>query len=294
MNIIVRDFMENDLETICELDFLLWLEIQYNQDYTKENTFTAVNEDGEVLGVASLSFHATWYAELDILHKLIYDLVVDETRLEKDLIKSKLMDRLIERYNYYKKQYPDSKICITGWCEDHDINEMQFLMSKNFLMSSVTPVLKYDLTKEILHYKIPEYIRIDEYPINDESIDGYLEATYLANEGIADSRAELRFRSGGEDFKVYTATHNGSIVSAITLWKITDERSATENIFTIPEYRRKNIAKEIIATGLQDLKDAGKKIATLSMEGTNKNAMRLYLSIGYELMYNLIEMRYEG
>lgn len=294
MNIIIRNYQEKDLEFVQQRDFLLWLKIQYHSDYINENIFTAVDENTNVIGVASLSFHSSWHAmDKHILHKLQYDIAIDEDSQCAVLAKSLLMDKIIEKYNAYKKEHSSKKICTCGWCDADEIGEMQFLLTKGFAMSSVVPVLKYDLTKEITHYEIPENIIIEQYTLNENTIDKFIEATAIADDDVPDSKGALSFRSGGQGFKIFVATDSGKIVSAITLWDIGEGRSATENIFTIPDYRRKNIAREIIATGLQSLKDSGQKIATLSMNGENLNAMKLYLSIGYELMYNLIEMRYE-
>lgn len=293
MDIRIRDYEEKDLDFVQKIDFLMWLQVQYNKDYIKENIFTAIDESENVVGIGSLSFHCTWYSmDMDIMHKLKYDIVVDEESKYGKIVKSLLMDKLIERCNEYKAEYSNKKICICGWCEADKIEEMQFLIAKGFAMSSVIPVLKYDLSKEIRHYEIPKNIVIEQYPINENAIDKFIEATAAGNNGIADSKAELWFRTGGSSFKIFAAIDNGKVVSSVTLWNIDEERSATENIFTIPEYRRKNIAREVIATGLQALKDKGGKIATLSVKGENLNAIKLYLSMGYELMYNLIEMQY--
>jgi ribosomal protein S18 acetylase RimI-like enzyme len=295
MNIRIRNYEEKDLSFVESINFLLSLEFKFHREYIKENIFTAVDENDNAIGVASISFHSTWHAmDKDILHKLQYDIAVDEENQFAGLAKGLLMDKLIEKFNTYKAEYTGKKLCICGWCDADDISEIQFLLTKGFAMSSVTPVLKYDLTKEIKHYEIPENITIEQYPINGNTVDKFIEATAAANNGIADSKGELLFRSGGQGFKVFTASDNGKIVSSVTLWDIGQGRGATENIFTIPDYRRKNIAREIIAKGLQSLKDDGQKIATLSMDGKNLSAMKLYLSIGYELMYNTIEMRFEG
>lgn len=297
MNITIRNYEENDLEFIQQVNFLLWLEIQYHSDYIKENIFIAADDDEnkKMVGVASVSFHDSWYAmDKDIMHKLKYDIAVDEENEYWKIAKSLLMDKLIEKLKIYKAEHSEKKICICGWCDSDEIGEMQFLLEKGFEMNSVTPVLKYDLTKEIKHYEIPQNIAIEQYSLSGNTIDKLLEATAIANDGVSDSKGQLWFRSGGKGFKIFTAIDNGKVVSSVTLWDIGKGRSATENIFTIPDYRRKNIAREIIATGLESLKGEGQKIATLSMYGKNLSAMKLYLSIGYELMYNTIEMRYNA
>lgn len=293
MSITIRDFRESDLEFVQQKDYLLWLELQYDGDYARDNAYSAVDEADNLLGVACLSYQASWFAESDdVLHKLKYDIVTDDTSEASSLIKGKLMDRLIDRLKEFKSEYPERKMCICSWLDNDSTYEMQFLLEKGYLMCEVVPVLKYDLTKEIKHYPLPEGIVIKQLPIDEATVNQYIDATYYSNDSYADSKAELWFRSGGPGFCLYAATDQDKIIGAITLWDIDEDRSATENIFTLPEYRRKNIARELIATGFNQLKNSGKKIATLSLLGTNGSAMKLYISAGYELMYHLIELRY--
>lgn len=56
------------------------------------------------------------------------------------------------------------------------------------------------------------------------------------------------------------------------------EKSATENIFVLPEWRRKGIAKAVITEALKFLKNKGKSEATLSVFGDNGRAISLYKS----------------
>ena len=169
---------------------------------------------------------------------------------------------------------------------------MQFFLQKGFSICSVIPVLKYDLLQETKHYNIPDGVHINEYSFNNESIRKYFHADLIAS-GVPQSEADIKFMTGDPSFKCFVATCNSEVVGAISVWNITDKRAATENIFVIPSYRRNNIARELIATAFDELKGRGMEIATLSMSGTNLSAMKLYLSCGYSLYYNLIEMQYE-
>lgn len=148
------------------------------------------------------------------------------------------------------------------------------------------------MSKEIPQYEIPENIRIGLQQTDEEGIKAYLEANALGFGGVQDAEGEFRFRVCGPDTKVYTAKDKGKVVSSVMTWSISEERSATENIFTIPEYRKKNIARATIARGLNDLKKDGFKIATLTCVGDNTPAIAMYISMGFELKYMLIEMHY--
>lgn len=117
----------------------------------------------------------------------------------------------------------------------------------------------------------------------------------MANEagyGTQDSEDELRFRMMGENTKVFVAKADGKIVSSTTIWKIEGGRWATENVFTIPEYRRKGIGREVLYTALKYIQKQKGEMGTLTVVGDNKDAIAMYLSMGYSLMENMMEMHY--
>ena len=66
----------------------------------------------------------------------------------------------------------------------------------------------------------------------------YFKANYLGFDNVQDPEGKLRFRLGDERTKVIAAQDCDKIVSSVTVWHINDDRAATENIFTIPEYRK--------------------------------------------------------
>ena len=69
-------------------------------------------------------------------------------------------------------------------------------------------------------------------------------------------------------------------------------RAATENIFTIPEYRRKKIGMATVAKSLSYLKKNGYKMATLTCVGDNLDAIALYNKMGYRVMGHLLELHW--
>lgn len=211
-----REFQEKDLDSIKDIHFFMWLQLQWQKDFHKEDTIVAVDEDGSVIGVAALSYGGTWYyIERNVTHipeyYMQFECHVQENHPQFKLVKHLLIDALKKHFTTYKVKYPDKKTIMRCWCEDSSLEEME------------------------------------------------------------------------DDNKV---------VSSVTVWGIGDGRSATENIFTIPDYRHKNIARETIAASLRYLKELGETQATLSVVGENIPALSLYLGVGYHLFYNLFEMHY--
>lgn len=285
---IIRAYEESDLEFVRQRDVILSLEIPYCSEFSEENVFTALNENKDVVGVITLSSHYTWNdpsEEAD--HKMVLNYCVEESEVLPFLLK-----KAKERFDAIVRTTGKKNCKLVLWFDEGEILEIQTFLHEDFLLGEICPVLKYDLTKEIKQRQLPEGYTIEKLEINDENVSKYLNATALANEGCPDSEGELRFRSFDQSFEIYVLKVGETIVSSMTLWNIGEERSATENIFTIPEYQKQGLAKQIIGYGLQVLKDRGKKIATLSMRGTNRRAMRLYQSLGYELMYCQLEVQY--
>ena len=140
--------------------------------------------------------------------------------------------------------------------------------------------------------EIPENITVDMLG-NMDDLKAYLEANYLGFDNIQDSEGELRFRLGDERTKIFVAQDNEKVVSSVTVWHINDDRAATENIFTIPEYRRRKIGIATVAKSLSYLREKGYKMATLTCLGDNVNAIALYNRIGYKVIGHLLAMHWE-
>ncbi len=283
-----RNFTMEDIDFVLERDFIYGLQIQYDCDSEKENVITLINENNEIGAVASLQYHDSWYdSNPKTTHKLVLSMCTINDNVEKPVIikeeYEQLLDCLMSGINDIFARLSKDKENVSMITFDYmeNIEGIQDLLKRGFCFEQVIPVLAYDLTSDIEHKTIPSNITIKE--LDMELAPQYIDATGEANNGTKDSISLFYFRSGDESFCNYAAFDGDRIVGGITLWNIGDEGSATENIFVVPDYRRQNIANELIATGLEVLKARGRKEATLSMLGNNSNAMKLYEKIGYRL-----------
>lgn len=282
----IKKYAPSDLGAIEKMDAFAATEIQYHKGIHNENVICVV--DGDVIvGVGFLiipkpiALKGKQYVEFSTV-------IRDEYRTDF-VIDSLLTDGLIARFHEVKHENSKMDLYMRVCCENDEISDMQFLLEKGFTLNAVIPVLSYDLTQDIGHYSIPEEITIQRVAFTPQKIKSYLEADFEACEQL-DDEAAIWFRTGNPSFACFAAMKGEQMVGAISVWNITKDQAATENIFVVPSYRRKNIAKELIATAFEELKQREMKIATLSMLGTNRPAMNLYLSCGYKLYYNLLEM----
>ena len=287
---ILRKYSNDDLEAIEKMNSFFAITIKYHGDINEEDVLCIVDRDEKLIGVGYLKYDKKFNTKGK--YSIEFSTLLDEEHQGNMKIDGMLMDGLINRYHEIKNANPQKELCLRICCETAEINDMEFFLDNGFSLNSVIPVLKYNLLKETKHYDIPDNVQIKEYSFSEENLQNYLDADFEAS-GIPESKADIRFKGGDPNFKCFVATYDSKIVGAISIWNITDKRAATENIFVIPSFRRKNIARELIATAFDELKERGMEIATLSMSGTNLRAMKLYLSSGYSLYYNLIEMIYE-
>lgn len=287
----IREFMEEDLEFVKQRDFILALQIQYCRDFDRSRSFTVIDDGEIILGVGTISYHESFKDKcVENKHKLIFDYCTLE---ENEDIVRLLLDEAKRRVQQLK-EVNSKKLCLMSFIEVDNINEMQKFLKEQFYIGQCIPILKYKLENKREHYELPEGIYIDELDkTNIENVEEYIAATGEANEGVADSINQFIFRANDENFKTYYASDGKKIIGGISIWHIGEDRGATENIFTIPEYRRKHIASELINIAFDKLQKDGKKIATLTVVGNNKPAIQLYQKIGYELMGYIIEVHWD-
>ncbi len=267
----VREFNEIDLEFIQERDFILALQIQYCGDFDRARSFTVIDDAENILGVGTISYHESFKdTRRESKHKLVFDYCILE---ENEEVFKLLLDEAKRRVQK-SEEVISKKACLMSFIEANDIDEIQKFLKQQFYIGQCIPILKYELENKREHYKLPEGIYIDELDkTNIEKVEEYIAATGQANKGGADSINQFMFRANDENFKTYYATDGEKIIGGISIWHIGEERGATENIFTISEYRRKHIAAELINIAFDKLQKAGKKIATLTLVGDNKSAM---------------------
>lgn len=284
---ITRKFDNSDLSFLQERDFILWLQLQYCGDFCADNTVTAADENGNVTGVAALEYHSSWYGKYN------NNMVSLNICAEDDESVTALVRAAADRVEQLGAENPDKRVLMITFVPDSEKDRLQTLLHSGFCFGKCIPVLGFDLEGEISHYSPPDGVIIEAVGRDDAAVEEYLSATGLANNGTRDSKAEYLFRAGDKSFMSFRAVSGGKTVGGVSVWSMGEDRGATENIFTVPELRRKNIARELIATALDELKSRGAKLATLSMLGDNAPAMKLYQNIGYKFVYNLFMLQYK-
>ncbi|OKP75867.1 hypothetical protein A3842_18975 [Paenibacillus sp. P3E] len=295
---VIRNPQEEDAAQIESLDFVLNMLFLYHGDLDKQNMFCAVNGAGEIVAVAHLMEHDTFHAvrqadDSNFVRYLTFDIIFADNR-EDERVKDALTTALIRRSRDIKAQYPDKRIVMANYFDTDNLKELSYYLARGFTIFDTIVVFKYDLEQEIPRYPLPDGVQVQPFVLdNSEALEKYHQAELASFDGVAWSMNQLSWMQGAQEMVNFCAFHGSELIANTSTWRISEERSATENVFVIPEWQKQGIARNIICTALDYLKTQGKTIATLGTHGNNQKAIRLYTQIGYELYGFRLTVGYE-
>ncbi|UNK16944.1 GNAT family N-acetyltransferase [Paenibacillus sp. N3/727] len=286
MNVNIRNYYAKDAQDIAEINFLFNLAYQYNGDYKPENIFCAeidnrVVATGYLEPTESCEYLDKEGKDSNYVHRFILE--TDSHGYEQ--LEQEIFERILDRATQIKKSYPHKKIQISHACEHTDLESIDFLFSKGFYHSLNYFIMKRDLTLPMPEYSLNHEIEIKRWAMGTEAEkELYLQAEEDSS-GESWSKARLNWFMAGSEWDTITAFHHGKPISSCMTWGISSDRSATEQIFTHPDWRRKGVARATIIETMRFLRDEKQKNeATLGVVGSNQAAIRLYKSLGYELI----------
>lgn len=284
----IRAFTEEDRRYLEENFSFSLLETHYHGDVIKDQMYTSTAEDGSINGILYFKYHFSWYGENEEYHRITPVVCTEDETCELELMAyaQKWLGEQGERCT-------GKRAALALWVESDNLKKLQRLMRLGFLEASVCPCCAYDFDRMPLPvYPVPAGMHVEELPFNPESVNRFVEMTRISNEGTPDSINEMWFMTGEPTYKVFVLMDGNHIVSSASMWRIAENHAAIENIVTSTDYRRQGYGRVIIAYTLGKIKEEGYSIATLSMRGMNKRAHFLYQSLGFELLFNQIELLY--
>ncbi|MBW4082012.1 GNAT family N-acetyltransferase [Paenibacillus sp. S150] len=295
---VIRNPLEEDAEKFEDLDWVLKMLYLYHGDFDRRDMFCAVNREDELLAVAHLMKHDTFEAaghdeDRNYIRYLTYEITFAE-QVEQEALKDALTAALIGRSRAIKAEHPQKRIVMAQYIGTDNHEELSYFLERGFTIYDTIVIFKFDLSREIPGYPLPEGVRVSPFALdNSEALEQYHRAELSSFEGVAWSINQLSWMQGTPEMANFCAFSGDRLIGNTSTWRITEERSATENVFVVPDWQKKGIARNLICAALNDLKQRGKSIATLGTHGTNRKAIRLYTQLGYELYGFRLTVGYE-
>lgn len=277
---------------------VLKLRYLYHKDFDRNNMFCAFDAEGSLLAAAHLIKDDTFDAvghddDPAYIRYLIMEMAFGEQG-ETPELRAALREALLGRWQELRAEYPGRRIVLAQCVDTSKPEEAEDLLRNGFTVYHTIPIFKYDLEQSIPEYPLAEGLECRMFRVNEQGLAlDYHETELACFDGAAWSINHLQWMEGSPEMLHYGAFHQGKLVGCVSTWKITEERSATENVFVRSEWRGKGVARSLLYTALRNLQQEGKSIATLGTQGTNRRAIRLYTDMGYKPYGFLLMLGYE-
>ncbi|MCR5277848.1 MAG: GNAT family N-acetyltransferase [Lachnospiraceae bacterium] len=167
-------------------------------------------------------------------------------------------------------------------------DELEFFLQRGFYINNVMLFMELDITE--LSEDETDLVNVEIYDVS-KGFEEYLEANELGF-GEQDPPNQIEEELSFPNAAIYVVREEGRIVSSVTVWDVDDDVLATENIFTIPEYRGRKLAWNLLKHILLTKRVKGYNKARLSVFGDDFEALSMYYKMGFTLTKEKYELRY--
>jgi ribosomal protein S18 acetylase RimI-like enzyme len=186
-----------------------------------------------------------------------------------------------------------TQLCV-GNASSEEANNL-LVTAKGFTPLNFLYGMERDLTIPITAIQTPtEGFSIQYWKMEtSEEEQRYLQLESLIWPENALSTGRLAEYKSKEGWTAITAVVHDDIIGSVMCWEEiegNDKYGEIEDLFVLPEWRKKGIAQALLIKALATLKDRGLERAELMVLTDNENALRLYQNAGFRSTYT--ENRY--
>lgn len=258
------------------------------------NILCAIDESGEFLGYAPL-YPVLMRDASALPHTLWTEIKVHPNLHDAHAIKDCLLERILIHAQELTKDFPGHPIHLAFQYFPSESASIEYVLSKGCKHTESVFTMKRELSKEI-----PTSVRVDGIMMRPWKMESeaeqqmYVEVRNLCFPEAPIALDAWRYFMMSPMWAVgttFAAFEGEQLVGNIAVfWNEAENQQTgnkvgyTEYIFVRPDWRGKNIARELITLGLQHLKEHGLEAAHLEVKALNQNALRLYENLGFEVL----------
>jgi ribosomal protein S18 acetylase RimI-like enzyme len=258
------------------------------------NVLCALDENGALIGYAPL-YPVLIRDHSQSPHTLWTEIKVHPTCEAPYDIKDQLLEDLLLRSREVTREYPTHPIHLTFQYFPSETASIDYVLSKGARHTESVFTMKRDLSQEIPLVPVREDIVIRSWRMESEAEQQMYVS--VRNQCFPESPIELgewQYFMQSPMWSVgttYAAFDGEQLVGNVAVfWNEAENAQTgkrigyTEYIFVHPDWRGKNIARELITLGLKHLKERGLTEAHLEEKAQNQVALRLYQGLGFEVV----------
>ena len=259
-----------------------------------QNIFCAVDDQEQLLGYAALSpSYVSRHLEARVLWM---DLRVDPARVDAGALKDVLFGRAYVRAHEIARRLNGEQAALSAtYCAAGQAS-IEYLKAKGFTHYQTCYTMRRDLAEPVPDLPMPEGVAVRAWRMGTEAEQrAYLEAYDAAFQNESKPLEELQHFMRSEHWSVgttFTAFAGERVVGSVAAWYRPGSRSGgrTEEVFVVPEWRRRGMARYLLKESLLYLRERGLAFAELEMDSENEPARALYESLGYRVRQDEVSL----
>jgi ribosomal protein S18 acetylase RimI-like enzyme len=262
----------------------------------ESNIFCAVDETGKVFGYAPV-YPVLMRDDSSLPHTLWVEIKAhpDVSQEAQREIKDKLLERILLRAREVTAEFPNHPVHLTFQYFPSENAGITYVASKGCQHTESVFTMRRDLSNEISCPQVIEGITIRSWKMESETEQqAYVHARSECFPEAPVSLGEWQYFMQSPQWVAGTtmaAFDGDTLVGNVALfWDEAENQKSgkqvgfTEYIFVRSAWRGKNIARNLVNTGLAWLKAHGMTEAHLEVRAKNDSALRLYVDLGYEVI----------
>lgn len=257
-----------------------------------QNVFSAWDNEGNFVGFAPLFPAPATNAEATSEPHHIWTIVVaDPARADGGTIREMLLARVLERAQALLERFPlPRRIRLASDLIVSQKADIDFLLNQGFAHYESMYVMDRDLTAPLLSPPLLQSVTVRQWKMEKEAEqDAYLAAFNRCFPGNPKDRAALQFFMQSPMWHVGTAISafdgDGNLVaSVLSYWDPDDKTGITDDVFVLPEWRGRGLARYLVNAGLAYQRDHGLECARLEVLASNPPAVAVYKATGHRIV----------
>jgi ribosomal protein S18 acetylase RimI-like enzyme len=258
------------------------------------NLFCAIDDRGQLVGYAPL-YPVLMRDASDLPHTLWTEIKVHPKVDAPNEIKDCILEQILIRAREVTQDFPGHPIHLTFQYFPSETASVEYVQSKGCKHTESIFTMRRDLTKELPAPLSIENIVMRAWKMESETEQQmYIDVRNQCFPEAPTALGEWQYFMMSPMWAVgttYAAFSGEQLVGNTAVFWNEEENTQTEKkigyteyIFVHPDWRGKNIARELIKLGLKHLKDYGLEEAHLEVKALNQYALRLYQGLGFEVI----------
>jgi ribosomal protein S18 acetylase RimI-like enzyme len=253
-----------------------------------QNVFCALDHEERIVGFAPVfPAPATEESEPEEPHHIWTIVVADPGAPDAGQAQALLLDRVIERAKAVKASFTPRRVWLAADMTASQRPDIQHLLENGFEHYGGMYVMNRKTEDSILDVSVPPEITVRRSKITtEEEQKAYVWAYNSCFFELPKTLEALRFFLNSPIWAAGTAVaafdSQGQLVGSVLAYPDEDAGwGVVDDVFVLPEWRRRGIARRMVGEGIRYLREQGVEEVRLDVVQSNEPAISLYRSMGY-------------